>query len=88
MRARPIGILAAMMIVAFGASSSYATTLDGTVKVGGIILDEEGDRSAVQETYDVYDGFAVSQVRRVHSWQSRGQRRSDPFSRFPSISVG
>jgi hypothetical protein len=52
-----------MMIVAFGASSSYATTLDGTVKVGGIILDEEGDRSAVQETYDVYDGFAVSQVR-------------------------
>jgi len=62
MRAKPIGILAAALVVALGACSSTAATLDGTVKVGGIILDEEGDRSAVQETYNVYDGLAVSQV--------------------------
>jgi len=44
------------------AAASWASTLSGTVRVGGIFLDEEGDRSAVQETYDVYDGFVVSRV--------------------------
>lgn len=40
-----------------------AGTWDGTVKLGGITLDEEGDRSAMQETFNIYDGFAVSQIR-------------------------
>jgi hypothetical protein len=63
MRAKPIWIVVTALIVMVGASSPLAGTLDGTVKVGGVILDEEGDRSAVQETYNVYDGFALSQVR-------------------------
>jgi len=63
MRTKPIGIVVATLVVLFGASSLRAATLDGTVKVGGVVLDEEGDRSAVQETYNIYDGFAVSQIR-------------------------
>ncbi|HEU4333787.1 MAG TPA: hypothetical protein VFT32_04775 [Candidatus Eisenbacteria bacterium] len=63
MRTKPIGFMVAALLVLCSAPSSRAATLDGTLKVGGIVLDEEGDRSAVQETYDVYDGFAVSQVR-------------------------
>ncbi|MGE5177229.1 MAG: hypothetical protein ACM3JJ_12770 [Hyphomicrobiales bacterium] len=62
MRTKPIGIAVAALIAMLGASSPRAATVDGTVKVGGVVLDETGDRSAVQETYDIYDGFAVSQV--------------------------
>jgi hypothetical protein len=36
---------------------------EGTLKLGGIVLDEEGDRSTVQETYNIHDGFSVSQIR-------------------------
>jgi hypothetical protein len=36
--------------------------LDGTVKLGGGYFDEEGDRSTVQETYNIHDGFSVSQI--------------------------
>jgi len=63
MRMKPIGIIVAALVVMFGASSPGAATLDGVVKVGGVILDEEGDLSTVQETYNVHDGFAVAQVR-------------------------
>ena len=44
-----------MLVVTLAASASSAGTLDGTIKVGGIFLDQSGDRSAVQETYNVYD---------------------------------
>jgi len=53
--------IAALMLLA-GASVAGAAKLNGTVKVGNIFLDETGDRSTVQETFDIYDGFAVSQV--------------------------
>ena len=63
MRTKAITTLLAAVVVTLAASPPWAGTLDGTVKLGSVILDEEGDRSAVQETYDVYDGFAVSQIR-------------------------
>jgi hypothetical protein len=50
------------LVVALAASSSWAGSLDGTVKVGGVIFSESGDRSAVQETYNVYDGFSLTQI--------------------------
>ncbi len=47
-----------------GLSSPLAAgNWNGTVKMGGIILDEEGDLSAVQETFNIYDGFSLSQIR-------------------------
>lgn len=44
-------------------ASSVRAGWDGTLKLGGIVLDEEGDKSTVQETYDIHDGFSVSQIR-------------------------
>ncbi|HMB68817.1 MAG TPA: hypothetical protein VKU85_05875, partial [bacterium] len=43
--------------------SSAGAGWDGTLKLGGIVLDEEGDKSTVQETYDIHDGFSLSQIR-------------------------
>lgn len=53
--------MAALMLVA-AVSTPWAAQLHGTVQVGNIFVDEEGDRSAVQETFDVYEGFAVSRI--------------------------
>jgi hypothetical protein len=45
------------------ASPVLAGRVDGTIKLGAISLDEDaGDLSAVQETYNIHDGFSVSQV--------------------------
>ena len=57
----PIRVAVALSIGLLGHRAT-AATLDGTLKLGGIILDETGDLSAVQETYNIYDGFNVSEV--------------------------
>lgn len=54
---------ALIVVLAWGAGAS-ASTFDGTLKLGGIGIDEQyGDLSSVQETYNIYDGFNVSQVK-------------------------
>lgn len=63
MRTIAIATLLAAAVVTLGAPASSARSLDGTVKVGGVFLDQTGDRTAVQEISDVYDGFALSQIR-------------------------
>ncbi len=62
MRTHTMAMMITTVIMAFAAAPGWAGTLNGTVKMGGIFLDEEGDRSAVQETYDIYDGFALSRI--------------------------
>lgn len=58
-------MLAAVLLVLAAALPATAGSLDGTIKLGGIIKDEhEGsDLSVMQETYNIYDGFNVSQVK-------------------------
>lgn len=51
------------LVVALAASPAWAGTLDGTIKVGGVMLDEKGDRSTVQETYNVYGGPTLGSAR-------------------------
>jgi hypothetical protein len=63
MRTRAITILFLGLVATLAAAGSGEATVDGTVKLGGTILDEEGDLSAVQETYNVYDGFSLTQIR-------------------------
>lgn len=63
MRMKTITTAWVTLVVALAASSTWASTLDGTVKVGGVIFSESGDRSAVQETYNIYDGFSLTQIR-------------------------
>jgi hypothetical protein len=36
---------------------------EGTLKLGGIVLEEEGDLSTVQETFNIHDGFSISRIR-------------------------
>jgi hypothetical protein len=51
------------MIVLLIALPISAARLNGTLKLGTISLDEEaGDLAAMQETYNIHDGFSVSQV--------------------------
>jgi hypothetical protein len=62
MRTSTIRIAFLALVATLGASAPSARTLDGTVKLGGTFVDEEGDLSTVQETYNVYDGFTVAQL--------------------------
>ncbi len=62
MRARTITSACLASAVVF-AAAAWAGPWDGTVKVGGVFLDEVGDLSTVQETYDLYRGFNVAQLR-------------------------
>ena len=62
MRTATITTLCVTLVVTLAASAPLAGTLDGTVKLGGIIMNETGDRTAVQETYNLYDGFSIAQI--------------------------
>lgn len=50
-------------VMTFAAAPLLAGTWDGTIKVGGITIDETGDKSAVQETFNIHDGFDLNQIR-------------------------
>lgn len=63
MRMTTLQTLLVLLVVALPASAMSAGTMDGTVKVGGIIMNDAGDRTAVQETYNVFDGFSISEFR-------------------------
>jgi hypothetical protein len=56
-------LLLAVMIATLSASGADAQKFEGTVALGGIYLDESGDRTSMQETYNIFDGFSVSQLR-------------------------
>jgi len=53
-----------VMIAACAAGVAHAETWswDGKVRLGGIYLDQEGDRTTMQETFNLYDGFSVSSI--------------------------
>ncbi|HET9326190.1 MAG TPA: hypothetical protein VFQ05_05395 [Candidatus Eisenbacteria bacterium] len=55
-----IPIAAAALMLA--AAPTPAATLSGAVKVGGVYMDEVGDLSTVQETYNLEDGFALARI--------------------------
>ncbi|GJM44931.1 MAG: hypothetical protein DHS20C21_17730 [Gemmatimonadota bacterium] len=61
MRTKTLSTVSIALIVLV--TSPVRGSWDGTLKLGGIVLDEEGDRSAVQETYNIHDGFSLSQIR-------------------------
>jgi hypothetical protein len=62
MRTGSLAALVVTLVGTFAASASWAGMLEGTVRLGGIFVDEEGAPSTVQETYNLYDGFSVSQI--------------------------
>jgi len=62
MRMPRITTIGLTLIATLAASAPSAGTLDGTVKLGGIIMNQTGDRSTVQETYNIYDGLSLAQI--------------------------
>jgi hypothetical protein len=62
MRMRASQMLMVLLIVMLLAPTVLAGTLNGTVKLGGIFMDERGDRTSVQETYNIFNGFSVNQI--------------------------
>jgi hypothetical protein len=55
-------LVSAGMMLAF-ASAAPAADVEGTIKLGGVIVDEKaGDLSVMQETYNIYEGFSATQL--------------------------
>ena len=65
MRKTTLTTLLVAMAVVLAAPPLGAASWEGTIKLGGIYLDEEGDLSTVQETYNIHDGVTLSQFRLV-----------------------
>src|SRR5512140_1947540 len=63
MQTRTLTAVRITLLVALPGAAARGGTLHGTVKLGGIIENQTGDRSAVQETYNVYNGFSLDQLR-------------------------
>jgi hypothetical protein len=56
-------IMAAVLIIGVQTVSSATKNIDGTLKLGGIGIDEQyGSLASMQETYNIYEGFNVAQV--------------------------
>jgi hypothetical protein len=57
-------VLLAMAALVLSAQPAAPSKWDGTIMLGGIAVDESfGDRSSVQETYNIFNGFNVTQLR-------------------------
>jgi hypothetical protein len=57
-------ILSAAAVLVAGVVHADSTAVwEGGVRVGGIIKDETGDQSVMPETFNVYEGFALSSIR-------------------------
>ena len=55
-------ILLGTVTIALLATGAAAQQWKGTLALGGVFLDETGDRSTMVETYNVFDGFSVTQL--------------------------
>lgn len=71
MRTMTMAIPIATALLSLAAAAPWAGPLRGTVRLGHVFVDETGDRSAVQETYDLEEGFAVSRIQLTGTSGSR-----------------
>jgi hypothetical protein len=56
-------LLLTILLGTLPVSAAYAQSYEGTVALGGIFLDETGNRQTMVETYNIYEDFSVSQIR-------------------------
>jgi hypothetical protein len=71
MRPRMVVVSAAVVLAMTYSAPIGAATVSGTVMMGGVAVDETGDRSAVQETYDLQRGFALSKIQLLSTFGPR-----------------
>jgi hypothetical protein len=62
MRTQTLLISIATMVFLLAPATPRAATLSGSVDVGQVFLDEVGDLSTVQETYNLYQGFTLGRI--------------------------
>ena len=56
-------IIAISCLACAGSARADSTAVwEGRVRMGGILIDETGDASAMQETYNLYEGFSLSSL--------------------------
>ncbi|HEU4929237.1 MAG TPA: hypothetical protein VFU38_05355, partial [Candidatus Krumholzibacteria bacterium] len=61
-----VGALLLVVCAMFPATRAWADSTsvwDGSVRLGGVIEDEEGDRSVMQETFNIHEGFTLTKLR-------------------------
>lgn len=73
MRSKTFTVTLVTLIATLLACPTSATTLDGTLKLGGIIRNDTGDLSAVQETYNIYDGFNLTELQLNGTFDQRSR---------------
>jgi hypothetical protein len=59
---RAAAMLALGVMATAGSARAQAWVWDGRLRLGAIYKDETGDRTTMQETFNLYDGFAVSSL--------------------------
>jgi hypothetical protein len=51
------------VLAGLSAAPAWSSRVDGVIKLGGITIEEDaGDLSAMQETYNIHDGFSLTQI--------------------------
>lgn len=58
--AKSIRNILSLILLLVLSGSAYGVDLEGTVRVGQVIVDEEGDRSVEQGSFNIYEGMAFS----------------------------
>ncbi len=53
---------ASAMLIAGSARADSTSVWDGGIRMGGIVKDEVGDQSVMQETFNVYEGYSVTSL--------------------------
>jgi len=56
-------LIALICLVSAGSARADSTAVwEGRVRVGGILIDETGDRSVMQDTYNIFEGVSLSSL--------------------------
>ena len=64
MRLAGISLVWMLAVILVSVSAVSAADIRGTIKLGGVIVDEDaGDLSVMQETYNIYEGFSATQLK-------------------------
>jgi hypothetical protein len=58
---RAIFVISCLVCATIARADSTAVW-EGRVRAGGILIDETGDQSVMQETYNLYEGFSLSSL--------------------------
>jgi len=62
MRVGVVGLVICAVLMPSQTRADSTSVWDGNVRVGGIIKDEEGDQSVMQETFNIHEGATITRL--------------------------